>query len=63
MCGDKFSVEWRQSIGSMQVSGGNCSRQCYFEVKRCGKEKLLPGAGDGGKGEQIHEYSGKRKRE
>jgi len=47
----------------MQVGGGNCSRQCYFEVKRCGKEKLLQGAGDGGKGKQIHEQNGERKRE
>ena len=42
---------------------GNCRRQCYFEAKRCGKEKLLPGAGDGGAGKQIHVQSGKRKTE
>jgi len=41
--GDKFSVEWCQPIGLMQIFGreGECGSRCSFEERICLREEIL----------------------
>jgi len=43
--GDKFSVEWCQPIGLMQVFGrdGECGIRCSFEERSSVREEILTG--------------------